>query len=212
VRVERDGSVEFDVFKYPDLKFMGEARSGPLVVKPNEGTPNLYFANWINTNYPKYVNDTCGLHAHLKMKCALAYQRLMEPSFPATVLAYVTRWAEESKLPRKHPIWDRLSGKSEFCQHKYYPVEQVTTAAKDFDKHRSGHRYTVVNYCWSRFGTMEIRLLPMMDTAELAISAIQNLINITNAYLLVTGRKEEKLITVAKEDSSSVEEETRIRA
>lgn len=164
----------------PDLQ-QGELPSEILEVEK--------FPAWMRTFYPSHVNASCGLHVHMSFLQAIYYQRLMTPAYPATIVKYVASWAKGEGLPADHPIWARLSGKSEYCQHRYF-ADQQATSPKDHDRRRVGHRYTVINYCHREHGTIECRLLPMLDTAEQGIRAVQNVLNITNAFLHAYRRKE----------------------
>lgn len=187
-RVIRDGSVLFNRpgdTPISDLKGVGEVPSAPLMMDEWE--------KWLRLYYPQHVNETCGMHVHLSFKNALAYSRTMDSSYPATILAYVTEWAKREKLDAAHPLWPRLEGKSEYCQHIYDADIQILKTSKEYDHHREGHRYTVVNYSWGRHNTVECRLLPMMATADVAVSAIQEVINITNSYLAATAKRSGRL-------------------
>jgi hypothetical protein len=204
----RDGSINFACRTDPVeivelLTHIGEIPLPPLGVKEFPPILKLY--------YPTYVNATCGMHVHLSTMKTFAYQRLMTNapfSYPGTIVEYMKRWATAQKLDAKHPIWHRLAGRNEYCQHVFQAEEQVTKASKDFDHHRSGHRYTVVGFCWSRLKTLECRLLPMMDTAEKAVSAVQEIINITNAFLAASRERELKLRSKVI-DSEDIEIEER---
>jgi hypothetical protein len=118
---------------------------------------------WLKQCYPHHVNKTCGMHVHMSTIDAAYYQMLMRIEYPSTVLKYIREWAQEN-LPDDHFIWPR-----------------------------SGHRYTVINYCWRRYNTLECRLLPMMPTPELATNAVKELVNITERFLVASAEKEEKL-------------------
>jgi hypothetical protein len=205
---QRDGSIHFgikgdDPEKVAKIGYIGEIPLPPLPRKELPATLKLY--------YPSYVNQTCGMHVHLSTTKAFAYQRLMvnKPfSYPGTIVEYMMRWAVEENLPKKHPIWDRLAGKSEYCQHVYQAKEQAKTANKDFDHHRPGHRYTVIHFCWGRFKTLECRLLPMMDTADQAMRAVNRIVSITNAFLAASKEREPRLRTsvVADDNDANIEE------
>lgn len=188
---QRDASVFRSGFKAEDaartqlIRKIGEIPLEPLSPKAFPATFMLF--------YPDYVDASCGMHVHLSMKRPFTYQRLMvnHPySYPATIVRYIEQWAMKEGLPVEHPIWPRLAGKNEYCQHVFHADEQVRTSAKDFDHHREGHRYTVISFCWSRYKTVECRLLPMMQTAAQGVRAVQEVINITNAFLAATKDKE----------------------
>lgn len=191
INIVRDGSVRFneDTIYGLKLRYVGELASPPLEVKTpsNEWSPE--FLSFMRTNYPLTHNDTCGMHVHLSFTSCFAYQRLMVPSYPGTIVAYMSKWAAQQGLPLTHPIWDRLANKSRYCQHLFYADDQSRSRGKDYDQHREGHRYTLINYCWSRYQTLECRLLPMMGTVDLAISAIQEIVTITNAFLRATAKR-----------------------
>lgn len=206
---DRDGSVHLgpgdDPQKVLQIAHIGEIPLPALGMKEWPAAMKLY--------YPFLVNHTCGMHVHLSTKGEFAYQRLMvnRPfSFPATVVEYISRWAVKEKLPPHHPIWPRLKGENEFCQHVFQAEEQVKTINKDFDHHRVGHRYSVIGYCWSRWKTLECRLLPMMDTPAQGIRAVQAVIDITNGFLAASKEKEQKHITAVSDSDDYCPEERKI--
>ena len=200
--LQHDGSVQIERGLGETALVTGELANGPMSMQEWEG--------WLKTHYPQKVNQTCGMHVHLSPRTALAYSRLMDPCYPGTVVEYFKKWATHKGLSNDHPIWPRLKGKSIYCQHLYMADDQVRNVTKDHNQQRPGHRYTVINYCHGRYGTVECRLLPMMDTTKEAISMVQELVDITNAFLKVTRRKEARhhLETVA--DGDSLKENRRI--
>lgn len=152
------------------------------------------FASWMRKYYPSNVNETCGLHVHMSFKSALHYSKLMVPGFPRSMVDYVREWAEEEKLGKDHPIWPRLDDKNTACQHLFHADLQAAQALKGHDRRAHGHRYTVIGFPYSRHTTIECRLLPMFEDKEQGIRAVQRVIDITNAALVVLGRgREEKL-------------------
>lgn len=170
---------------------------------PSPIMPPSEMPTWMRRYYPQSVNETCGLHVHMSFENALLYQRLMVPAYQATILHYVTLWAKKEGLPRDHCIWPRLRGESVYCQHQFWPDQQVATRGKDHDQRRAGHRYTVINFCYSTTGTVECRLLPMMPDAEQGIRAVQTIFDVTNAFLMQGKYREPQLHaeTVAGEDA-----------
>ena len=159
----------------------------------------------ISKYYPHKIDETCGMHVHMSFEMIRHYSLLMVPEYPDTIIYFLHKWALDSDLPKRHPIWERLAGNSIFCQKKFWPEEQIRNAEKDHDKRRIGHRYTVINYCW-RNGTIECRVLPMMSNAELAISAIKMVLDITNACLIVLGKYKEICVKNRVEVAEDYEE------
>lgn len=202
-RVTHDGSVHLTGAEAPGiLTQVGELPSPPMDMTT--------WKPWIKQFYPSHVNDSCGMHVHMSFKTALTYQRLMTSAFPATVLVYMGKWAKATGLAKGHPIWPRLAGKSMYCQHLFHADEQVTKVEKDHNRERDGHRYTIMNYAYGRLGTVECRLLPMMADSDLAIAAIDELLAITNGFLLASKGREAKLSTEVEVDESIVHEESRV--
>jgi hypothetical protein len=139
----------------------------------------------IRKYYPTVIDDSCGLHVHMSFETVLHYAILADSaSYMETMIAYLRRWAKDHDLPKDHPLWDRLDGKSQYCQKKFWPEAQIQTNQKDHDLERFGHRYTWIHFCWGRYKTVECRGLTMMETPDLAISAVQEVVKVTNAYLL----------------------------
>ncbi len=209
-RVQRDGSVR-DIPGYasigdrnpmPGEGIAGEVSSPPLCVIKGfsaEAEP------WVKKCYPKAINITCGMHVHMSFSTLLNYMRTMRSEYPITVVAEMKRWAKENDLPEDHPIWPRVEGKSDYCQFVYSGEEQILNRNRDYDKHRVGNRYSVINYNYGRTGTVECRLLPMMKDADLAVSAIRRLLDVTNAFLVVTAKREKQFDVKVEDDGSNRE-------
>lgn len=180
--LEPDGSV-----------FRGERpdgyRSGELPIGPMQ--PGA-MPKFMKKYYPHKVDATCGMHVHMSFENLRHYMCLMVPEYQETIIEYLERWAKSEGFKEGHHIWARLAGKSVFCQKKFWPDLQVNFKGKDHDQARPGHRYTIVHYCGRQL-TIEIRVLPMMATVDQAIRGIQQVIDITNASLVLLG-KEEKIV------------------
>lgn len=182
-RIVRDGSVFNDNMPShkPPLVAVGELTSEPM--------PPKALADFLNKCYPHLHDETCGMHIHMSLRNPLSYMRLMDPRYPATIVDYTTKWSEKN-LPQEHHIWGRLKGESRYCRHEFSADMQVLTRQKDWNHNRPGNRYTVVNYCYQRTRTVEVRLLPMMPTTELAYSALNMIMDVTNAFLVATAARE----------------------
>lgn len=185
VNLEVDNSVcrgnrQVVLLTYP---YIGELPIGPMVVAS--------IPKQIRKYYPHYVDHTCGMHIHMSFETLRYYNWLMVPEYQETIIEYLTRWAKEQGFSDKHYIYNRLSGQNVFCQKKFWPDEQAQHKEKDHDQARHGHRYTIVHYC-GRNRTVEVRVLPMMNTPAQAILAINKVIDITNACLIKLANKNPK--------------------
>lgn len=165
----------------------GEIVSGPI--------PPIFLSRFVKRAYPQKVDETCGLHIHMSFEHPRYYSVLMDQDYYDTIKEYLKRWAKKEAFPKDHHIWERLGGKSIFCQDIFWPDLQYSNDRKDYDKARKGHRYTITHYC-GRLNTIEIRVLPMMGTVDepdpaQAIRALRHVIDITNACIYTLGKKKE---------------------
>lgn len=197
-RVQRDGSVRTNGVLVGEISFR--------ILQQTE------VEGWMKKYYPKYVNDTCGMHVHMSMETALHYMRLMVPEYGGTIVACMTDWAKRNNLPKGHPIWPRLEDRNRYCRHWFCADQQAIVADKDFSQDRDGNRYTAINYCFVRNGTVECRLLPMMETPELGYSAVREVLRITDAFLLATAKKEKKFSAPVIGDDRELPDVYRIEA
>lgn len=198
--VERDSSVKFDSNSGITMYAVGEVASP--VIEP------VMIRSWVLNNYPAYVNESCGLHIHQSFSTPLHYMALMDEDYQQTMLEYLKRWGKQVGIPEKHCLWDRLNGKSEYCQLKHWPDRQVLATKKDYDRTKEGHRYTAINYCHGLHGmeTIEVRVLPMFEDADHAVSALELIVDVTNACLeqLVKKHKNGRIVIGNLDLSSTV--------
>ena len=197
----RDGSLDPLARLHPEA-FVMELPSPALDQEAME--------TWMRNHWPQIIDVTCGMHVHVSFKSSLAYSKTVREEYPGTIVTYMRKWAEGERLPKTNPIWDRLDDKSEFCQHKFFGDDQLRNTRKDHDRHRKGHRYTVVNHCWGRQPTAECRLLPMFSDAEQGIRAMQEVVSITNRFLAATARQERRVHSGFRLDGDLVRVERRI--
>jgi hypothetical protein len=165
-------------------------------------------SNWLKVNYPQHVHKSCGFHIHMSFRKALHYERLMVPEYQETILAYLSKWAKDEGIPQKHHIWERLTGKNTFCKKEFFADAQVVPINKNYN-HTGASRYTAINYCYGQHGTIECRVLPMLNTAEQADRAVKQVINITNACIKMLGKKESKISASLISDSMNLLYESR---
>src|SRR6267154_741962 len=166
--------------------------------------------SWMQKCYPEHVNDTCGLHVHMSFTKSLHYGRLMVPEYQATIITYLGKWAMNESLPKDHPLWNRLSGKNEFCKQEFFADVQARKTSKIYDHHGNGNRYTAINYCHGQHGTLECRVLPMFEKVDQAIRAVHQVIDVTNACLKFQARREERVSAKLVDSINEVERYPRV--
>lgn len=128
--------------------------------------------------HPLYTNETAGLHIHASFTP-------MDTSLLTTAefWAYFTRrweaWgaAHKEKMTKKEWGWfhSRLSGGGKFCKAEFKPLDQ-------FENHED--KYTQLNFIsYSRYKTVECRVLPMFESKEITALAIRELSDIYDTFL-----------------------------
>ena len=190
-----------DLFRLTVAKKVPELHIGEITSEPRTVDQ---VGIWVKRYYPQVVNESCGLHVHMSFKSAMHYQRLMVPEYTDVMIKYLLIWANEKGFEKKHPIWERLGGNSTYCQRRFYADQQVQARGKDYHRDRPGHRYTVINYCWNMYNTLECRVLPMFEKVEEALGGINKVLDITNAFLVVSAAREEKLKAEVEGDPTKI--------
>jgi len=167
-------------------------------------SPPLYIEDlckWIETNIPDKVNKSCGTHVHISTRKVKDYMRLMEKEFFDYFINSMTAWGNEMKLPSGHLFWNRLEGGNQYCHKKFDPEGQVN------QKGKAGNRYTQLNFCYGLHGTLECRLFPGFDDAQLCINAVKAFVNCVESFLRDTPDKlnlEEEIELAIPEEPMSV--------
>lgn len=134
-------------------------------------------ADWMLAAYPAVVNDTCGLHVHVSFKRIADYALLMDDKFYSFFIERLKAWGTRTRIKAHHPFWHRLDGGNTYCKKVFHPDQQVATREK------SAARYAHLNFCLKLHSTIEARVLPMFKQANIAVSAVQELLSIYEDYL-----------------------------
>jgi len=183
-----DGSLEFDFEHVDDCYNDGELECeggcqyqfvGEMISKPISLNELLL---WIKRNYPEYHNKTCGGHIHLSFKNKLEYMKFCDVQFFNFFKAKMFEWAVKHHVKEGSQFYQRLEGKNTYCHNKFYCTSQLNGI---------GERYCMINYCWKKHRTIEVRLLPIFDKVELYLSAVNEIYDIFN-YWLVQSKREKR--------------------
>lgn len=135
--------------------------------------------DWIHKNYPKYIDNSCGVHIHVSFKDKVNnFLVLMEPKFYDYFKPFMESWAKNEKLPADHAFWTRFKGLNKFCKDEFKPEAQILINNKGTDV-----RYTQLNYCFAMHGTIENRLFPAFKEPETIVSAMNATVLCYESYL-----------------------------
>ncbi len=193
--IRHDGSVRQPLISRKtarQCRHYGELPSPPL--KPEEAEA------WLRKYYPDATNESCGFHIHLSTKRNLDYGRLMERKFFNHFYKEAGEWAKRVGLPREHPFWARWRGESTYCTKTFIPEKQVFVTTK------AGQRYTMLNFCYGLHQTMECRLAPGWETADLAWQWTEWLMGLVEEYLKGPHKEQVHTLRLSTDDLSIVGE------
>lgn len=164
-----DGSVS------GDADYVGE------FVTPRPMSPHEISA-WIEKHHPEAddVDSSCGMHVHVSFKKLRYYASLMEQHFFAYFKDRLHTWGSKMNIRTSghgKNFWDRLGGRNDYCNDRFVPEAQLAWKEKISD------RYTMLNFVWGLYGTIECRVLPMFKSAEIGQAAVHEILNIYEGYL-----------------------------
>lgn len=193
-KVHRDGSVQ---------GIDGNHQAGEISSPP---IPDFEKAErWLRDNYPQQVNESCGFHVHVSMD-ALHYSRLMNPGFEHVFLEamedFYSRFRGE---PAFAQFRNRLDGQNQYCQKVFRPEDQLWRREQYGDRTgANAHpRYSHLNYCWGRHGTMECRLFPCFPQVQHAVEGCKAFIDSINNFLATCPPEKAITVTVEAEPQSN---------
>lgn len=145
----------------------------------------LRLKNWIKQNYPSLVNYQCGFHVHISLQNPEHYRLLMTEEFYNFYLEKYALWGKINKVPKNALFWKRLEGKVLGKNRNRMNFAKRLFSSKNVADqiHGRGDRYCHLNFAYSKYRTMESRMLPMFKTPELAYLAVLELVRIIEQYL-----------------------------
>lgn len=168
--LKRDGSV---VGLSSD--YQGEIASVPLKSRDEA-------VKWLRANYPQEVNNTCGFHVHVGI-AALHYSRLMCEEFNSKFLAAMEDFWNCHRGATGFDLFrSRLDGQNAYCQKIFRPEQQLWRNEAYGDRH-SVPRYSQLNFCYGRHGTLECRLFPCFASVNHSIAGMEAFLDCINEFL-----------------------------
>jgi len=175
---KEDGSVSCDSY------LEGEIAS-PVFFCDELGFKNM--SSFIKSNMPLEVNDSCGHHIHVSFNNLLAYQKLMDLPFRSAFRNAVMHYFRHDNLIMNDgdllKRFERRIKGIEYCYNMWSPNAQANPSCMyNFDGNDNG-RYTQLNFAFETHGTLECRLFPASDNADIVININRWFVNFVNEYL-----------------------------
>lgn len=182
LRTKPDGSVNVEA------NYIGEIDMPPYrpTEFPWEVEKTGFFAN-----YPTAVNDTCGMHVHFSFTHPSLYESCVTKEFGTWLLTGLETWGKSHRI-KSQRFYDRIHSKNRYCRNMYYAMYQLGVRGS-----HTGERYSAVNYCLAQHGTMEIRVLPMFKSKEIARKAIVELVRLVTIWVDAQRPRDRKPVVLA---------------
>lgn len=159
---------------------------------------------WMRRFYPQSVNSTCGFHVHVGLP-PLHYSRLMDENFNLKFLAAMEDfWSRYRAQPGFDLFRTRLDGQNRYCQKNFRPEAQLWQTAP-YGNLDQLPRYSQLNFCFGRHGTLECRLFPCFENVEHSIEGMKTFIASVNEFL-ATCKPERPLRLCLTSDEVDVED------
>lgn len=127
----------------------------------------------VNDNFPDATNDSCGGHVHISFKDERFYGLCMSKDYWLGLLNKMKLFAEDCYPEDKDALLHRIRG-AHYCKADFTPDKQIW---------EEGDRYTQINYCHNRYGTLEIRFLPMFKEKSKHIEALDLVLDYTCDFI-----------------------------
>ncbi len=174
---ELEGGWEFrpKMFKGDGSVYSEQAETGEIASNPYKSLGHA--KRFIDKNYPKEVNQSCGFHIHISTKKKEDYLLLTHPKFYKDFIFWAKKWNKE--VFRDYELQERILGKNEYCKriksnfHGIY-YRQIKYSDK---------RFRQLNFCYGKHKTLENRLFPMFKNSKLAFRALSNYINFVDSWI-----------------------------
>lgn len=137
---------------------------------------------WLRDNYPQEVNSSCGFHIHVGL-APLHYMRLMCEEYNSKFLiAMEDFWNRYRGQPGFDLFRQRLDGQNQYCQKIFRPEQQLWRSEHYGDR-GSTPRYSQLNFCFGRHGTLECRLFPCFPSVTHSIEGMRAFTASINEFL-----------------------------
>ena len=102
----------------------------------------------------------------------------MTPQFYEYFMRRMSEWGKQHNVNEGSRFWERMSGQNRYCANRFDALNQYWRTSKD------SCRYAILNYCYGMHGTLECRVLPVFQKKQLATSAVKEIVDIVNTYLI----------------------------
>lgn len=147
----------------------GELRSGILDSRAAVSA----FLHW---GYPENVNGTCGLHVHIGFRNLLPFAVLANTDTQSELLKFLRGWGKTERIRVSHAFWKRLGGENRYCRTDPQHIQRAIDYSSD--------RYFALNFAsFKKFRTVEIRVLPMFASVDVAERAVMAVLDWVDLYI-----------------------------
>jgi hypothetical protein len=162
---------------------------------------------FINDCYPDNINNSMGFHIHLSVQTIDEYSLLMTKEFYEYIKSAMFKFLETLKGTEDYLLLKkRLNGDNRFCYMVFNnPMQQIINTGYD------GIRYSMLNFCFNKHKTFELRVLPMFKQKDNCIKALEFYYKVVNIYLKKHKTiKFEQVIDTSKKNTVKIKNKGRV--
>lgn len=134
--------------------------------------------------YPDVTSRAAGMHVHISFKELTSFTLLCSDAFFEYWKDRWEKWGQ--KLNVQGAFWERLRNENKFCRPNSMTEYAENGKKSLIDTYTTGgeDRYKAINFhAYSRHKTLEFRLLPMFQKGNLAVNAVETLVDIVETFL-----------------------------
>jgi hypothetical protein len=150
----------------------------------------LQFRQFVGENMPSETNNSCGIHVHVSMNNALAYQKCCDVDFYKLFRKTVWRFMHNGLFSAKtvREFESRYNGRhSTYCRDGFNPDHSINSGFRDFQTESANFqagRYNCINFeAFRKYKTIECRMFPSSEDKDEVIAMVEFWIEFCNNYL-----------------------------
>lgn len=139
----------------------------------------------LTTLYPDVTSRAAGMHVHMSFRETSSISLLCSQKFFDYWKERWEKWGKANNV--QGTFWERLKGDNQYCHVMSMDLYNNTTQhpkKANTVTQVGGGRYKAINFqAYDEHKTVEFRMLPMFQKGNLAVNAVEQLVDIVETYL-----------------------------
>lgn len=165
----------------PNCKVCG-ARGWEFQTRPGSVGESL---RQLTQLYPDVTSRSAGMHVHMSFREPTSISMLCSEAFFTYWQERWEKWGTKNNV--QGAFWERLRNENNYCRPttmEDYKTNNPHPKGANLVTANAGGRYRAINFqSFDEHKTVEFRLLPMFQKGNLAVSAVEQLVDIVESFL-----------------------------